>query len=47
MFRSPTDVARRFYEETNSLVEAHELGIAGFHFFTFNELAATIDLTRS
>lgn len=41
LFRSPTDTAAKFYEEVAPLVGDPQLGIIGFHFFTFNDLLAT------
>lgn len=46
LFRSPTDAATRFYEQAAPLLGRQDLGIAGFHFFTFNELAATVAWQR-
>ena len=42
LFRSPTDSATHFYEQAAGLVGDPELGVVGFHFFTFNELLATV-----
>jgi len=41
LFRSPIDAATRLYDELAPRVGDPRLGIAGFHFFTFNELLAT------
>jgi methylenetetrahydrofolate reductase (NADPH) len=41
LFRSPFASAVRFYDEVAPLVGDARYGIAGFHFFTFNELLAT------
>ena len=42
LFRSPTHSATRFYEQAAGLVGDAALDVAGFHFFTFNELLATV-----
>jgi methylenetetrahydrofolate reductase (NADPH) len=41
LFRSPLDSAARFYDDVAPHVGDERWGIAGFHFFTFNELVAT------
>jgi methylenetetrahydrofolate reductase (NADPH) len=41
LFRSPFASAARFYDAVAPLVGDPRYGIAGFHFFTFNELIAT------
>jgi methylenetetrahydrofolate reductase (NADPH) len=41
LFRSPFASAARFYDDVAPLVGNVRYGIAGFHFFTFNELLAT------
>ena len=41
--RSPFDSATRFYDAVASHIGDRRWGIAGFHFFTFNELVATRD----
>jgi methylenetetrahydrofolate reductase (NADPH) len=41
LFRSPTHTATKFYDDAAPLVIAGALGIAGFHFFTFNDLLGT------
>ena len=46
LFRSPTHSATRFYEEAAPYAGDPELGIAGFHFFTFNDLIGTIEWQR-
>jgi methylenetetrahydrofolate reductase (NADH) len=42
LFRSPVHSATRFYDEAAPLVGDPALGIAGFHFFTFNDLTGTV-----
>ena len=42
LFRSPVHSATRFYDEALPLVDNPALGIAGFHFFTFNDLTGTV-----
>ncbi len=46
LFRSPTHSATRFYEEAEPYARDGELGIAGFHFFTFNDLLGTLEWQR-
>jgi methylenetetrahydrofolate reductase (NADPH) len=41
LFRKPRDSAARFYDDVVPHVGDDHYGIAGFHFFTFNELIAT------
>ena len=41
LFRSPTDAAAEFYDRVAPQVGDAQLGIVGFHFFTFNDLLAT------
>jgi len=41
LFRSPTHSATSFYDAAAPVAFRHELGIAGFHFFTFNDLTGT------
>lgn len=41
LFRKPADSAARFYDDVAPYVGDQRFGIAGFHFFTFNELIAT------
>jgi methylenetetrahydrofolate reductase (NADH) len=41
LFRKPRDSAARFYDDVVPYVGDERYGIAGFHFFTFNELIAT------
>jgi methylenetetrahydrofolate reductase (NADPH) len=43
LFRSPFASATRFYDDVAPHVGEPYFGIAGFHFFTFNELVATRD----
>jgi methylenetetrahydrofolate reductase (NADPH) len=43
LFRSPLDAVARFYDDVAPHVGDERWGIAGFHFFTFNELIATRD----
>lgn len=43
LFGRPVDSAGRFYDDVSPLVGDARLGIAGFHFFTFNDLIATHD----
>jgi methylenetetrahydrofolate reductase (NADPH) len=47
LFRSPLDSAARFYADAAPCVGEPELGIAGFHFFTFNDLIGTWTWQRS
>jgi methylenetetrahydrofolate reductase (NADPH) len=46
LFRSPVHSATRFLEEAAPYVGDPRLGIAGFHFFTFNDLLGTLDWQR-
>lgn len=41
LVRSPTDTAAMFYDDIAPHVGDARLGIAGFHFFTFNDLLGT------
>lgn len=41
LFRSPAHSATTFYDAAAPHASRHELGIAGFHFFTFNDLVGT------
>ena len=41
LFRKPADTAARFYDAVAPAVGRHEQGLAGFHFFTFNDLVGT------
>jgi len=41
LLRGPGDAAQRFHDAVEAHRDDPELGIAGFHFFTFNELSAT------
>jgi methylenetetrahydrofolate reductase (NADPH) len=41
LFRSPVGTATRFYDRTAAAVDRGDLGVAGFHFFTFNDLLGT------
>lgn len=41
LFRSPLHAATRLHDQVSRHVGRPERNIAGFHFFTFNELAAT------
>jgi methylenetetrahydrofolate reductase (NADPH) len=41
LLRGSGDATQRFYDEIAARRDDPELGIAGFHFFTFNELTAT------
>lgn len=41
LFRSPTHSATTFYDTAAPVASRHDLGIAGFHFFTFNDLVGT------
>lgn len=41
LFRRPADTAVAFYDAAAPLVGERQLGIAGFHLFTFNDLLAT------
>jgi methylenetetrahydrofolate reductase (NADPH) len=41
LFRNPADTAARFYDDAFPVVDRGEHGLAGFHFFTFNDLLAT------
>jgi methylenetetrahydrofolate reductase (NADPH) len=41
LLRGPRDAAQRFCSAVDTARADPELGIAGFHFFTFNELVAT------
>jgi len=42
LIRGPADSATRFYEQAAGLVGDAALDVVGFHFFTFNELLATV-----
>jgi methylenetetrahydrofolate reductase (NADH) len=42
LFRSPVHSATKFYDEAAPYVGDPALGITGFHFFTFNDLAGTV-----
>jgi methylenetetrahydrofolate reductase (NADPH) len=42
LVRSPSATADAFYDEASALVDVPSLGIAGFHFFTFNDLLGTL-----
>jgi methylenetetrahydrofolate reductase (NADPH) len=46
LFRGPTYAARRFYDQSAPLLRRSDLNIVGFHFFTFNELTATVAWQR-
>jgi methylenetetrahydrofolate reductase (NADPH) len=46
LFRSPTHSATRFYEEAAPYADNRVLGVAGFHFFTFNDLLGTLSWQR-
>ncbi len=46
LFRSPTHSATRFFEDASPYVGDRELGIAGFHIFTFNDLIGTLEWQR-
>ncbi len=46
LFRSPVHSATRFYDEAAPHVGDRGLGIAGFHFFTFNDLLGTLAWQR-
>jgi methylenetetrahydrofolate reductase (NADPH) len=46
LFRSPTYAATRFYDRSAPLLRRSDLNIVGFHFFTFNELTATVEWQR-
>jgi methylenetetrahydrofolate reductase (NADPH) len=41
LFRSPAHTASAFYDDVLPCVDDESLGIAGFHFFTFNDLIGT------
>jgi methylenetetrahydrofolate reductase (NADPH) len=41
LLRGAGDTTQRFYDTIDARRDDPELGIAGFHFFTFNELTAT------
>lgn len=42
LFSSPSSSAARFYQRASDLLDDRQLHVAGFHFFTFNELTETI-----
>lgn len=42
LFRTPAGTAGRFYDGTAPAVDRGEHGLAGFHFFTFNDLLETV-----
>jgi methylenetetrahydrofolate reductase (NADPH) len=41
LFRKPADTAARFYDAIAPAVDRGDHGLAGFHFFTFNDLLGT------
>jgi methylenetetrahydrofolate reductase (NADPH) len=41
LFRKPADTAARFYDRVAPAVDRGDHGLAGFHFFTFNDLLGT------
>ena len=41
LFRSPAGTAARFYDDAAPAVTRGDHGLAGFHFFTFNDLLGT------
>jgi methylenetetrahydrofolate reductase (NADPH) len=47
LFRNPADTAVRFHEEMATHVGDPGRGIAGFHYFTFNDLLGTHEWARA